>query len=93
MIGGTLILDYSLYIVNIKLEFYLQKGGKDVILQRVESLCKEKGISISRLEKDCSIGNATIKRWDESAPRIDTLKKVADYFGVSIEYFLKQCSK
>ena len=80
-------------LLNIKLEFYLQKGGKDVILQRVESLCKEKGISISRLEKDCGIGNATIKRWDESAPRIDTLKKVADYFGISIEYFLEQCSR
>ncbi len=60
-----------------------------MILQRVESLCKEKGISISRLEKDCGIGNGTIKRWDESAPRIDTLKKVADYFVVSIEYFLE----
>ena len=60
-----------------------------MILQRVESLCKEKGVSISRLEKDCGIGNATIKKWDRSAPRIDTLQKVADYFGVSIEYFLE----
>lgn len=60
-----------------------------MILQQVESLCKEKGVSISRLEKDCGIGNATIKKWDESTPRIDTLKKVADYFGVSIEYFLE----
>lgn len=60
-----------------------------MILQRVESLCKEKGVSISRLEKDCGIGNATIKKWDESVPRIDTLKKVADYFGVSIEYFIE----
>lgn len=60
-----------------------------MILQRVESLCKERGVSISRLEKDCGIGNATIKKWDESALRIDTLKKVADYFGVSIEYYLE----
>ena len=60
-----------------------------MVVQRVESLCKEKGISISRLEKECSIGNATIKRWDESAPRIDTLKKVADYFGVDINYFIE----
>ena len=35
-----------------------------------------KGVSISRLEKDCNIGNATIKKWDESAPRVDTLKRL-----------------
>lgn len=60
-----------------------------MILKRVEALCKKKGVSISRLEKDCNIGNATVKKWNESAPRVDTLKKVADYFGVSIEYFLE----
>lgn len=60
-----------------------------MILKRVKELCEKKGVSISRLEKDCNIGNATIKKWDESMPRVDTLKKVADYFGVSIEYFLE----
>ena len=59
------------------------------MLEKIKVLCKRKGISISRLEKECGIGNSTIRRWDESAPRVDSLKKVADYFGVSLEYFLE----
>lgn len=60
-----------------------------MILEKVEELCKKKGVSISRLEKECGIGNATIKGWEESSPRVDTLKKVADYFNVTIEYLIK----
>ena len=60
-----------------------------LILEKVEELCKKKGVSISRLEKECGIGNATIKGWEESSPRVDTLKKVADYFDVTIEYLIK----
>lgn len=58
-----------------------------MILEKIEKLCKEKGISISALEKACQIGNGTISRWNESSPRLDNLKKVSNYFGVSIEYF------
>lgn len=60
-----------------------------MLYEKIESLCKNSGISIAKLEKDCDIGNATIRRWDKSFPRIDTLKKVADYFGKPIEFFLE----
>lgn len=60
-----------------------------MLYEKVEAVCKEKGVSIAKLEKDCGIGNATIRRWDKSFPRIDTLKKVANYLGKPIEYFLE----
>lgn len=60
-----------------------------MLYAKIKSLCKEKGVSIAKVEKECNIGNATIRRWDRSFPRIDTLKKVADYFGVPIDYFLE----
>lgn len=60
-----------------------------MILEKIKALCVEKGITIYKLEKDCKIGNATIACWDKSMPRVDTLKKVADYFGKPIEYFLE----
>ena len=85
----THILDYSLRIVNSKIGIFLKIGGEKLLYTKIESLCKEKGISIAKLEKDCDIGNATIRRWDKSFPRIDTLKKVADFFGKPIEYFLE----
>ena len=68
----------------------LGKGGMKVILNKITALCEKKGISISKLEKECGLGNATIARWDESAPRVNNLKKVADYFGVDIKYFLEE---
>lgn len=89
MIGGTFILDYSLIIVNTKVDFFLKVGGDRLLYEKIEFLCKERNISIAKVEKDCNIGNATIRRWDKSFPRIDTLKKVADFFGKPIEYFLE----
>ena len=59
-----------------------------MLYEKLETLCKERGISIAKLERDCCIGNATVRRWDKAFPRIDTLKKVADYLGKPIEYFL-----
>lgn len=60
-----------------------------MLYEKLETLCKEKSISIAKLERDCCIGNATVRRWDKAFPRIDTLKKVADYLGKPIEYFLE----
>lgn len=61
-----------------------------MILKKIEELCKENNISIARLEKECEIGNATIRGWDKSSPKVENLKKVADYFGKDISYFIKE---
>ena len=61
-----------------------------MILEKIESLCKSRGITIAKLEKECGIGNGTIARWDKSFPRTDNLKKVADFLGVSIEFLLER---
>lgn len=61
------------------------KGGESVILSNIARLCKEKGISIARLERELGFGNATIRGWGSSSPNVDNLKKVADFFGVTID--------
>lgn len=61
-----------------------------MIYGNIEKLAKEKGISISKLENECGLGNKTIRLWKTSSPTIANLQKVADYFGVPIEYFLKE---
>lgn len=60
---------------------------KRSLFQNVLDLCEKKDISIARLEKECGLGNATIKAWKDlrDAPRFSTIKKVADYFGVTID--------
>uniref|UniRef100_A0AAU8AZH8 Repressor protein n=1 Tax=Dulem virus 35 TaxID=3145753 RepID=A0AAU8AZH8_9CAUD len=59
------------------------------MLEKIIELCKENHISISKLEKECGFGNATIRGWKESNPNVANLKKVADYFGKPLEYFLE----
>lgn len=61
-----------------------------MIFEKVEEMVKKEGISISKLETNCNIGNGTISKWKTSSPTIANLKKVADYFEVPIEYFLEE---
>lgn len=65
------------------------RGEKIVIYERIRELCEMKAISIYRLEKDLQFPASTIVKWKDSSPTVAKLKVVADYFGVSIEYFLE----
>ena len=58
------------------------------LYERVQALCSKNNISIARLEKECRLGNATIRGWKTSAPTVDTLSAVAAFFGVSIDFLL-----
>ncbi len=61
-----------------------------MLYRNIERRCKENGMTISALEKAVGLGNATIKGWAESLPRVDNLKKVADYFGCTVDELLKE---
>jgi repressor LexA len=47
-------------------------------------------VSAYRVAKDTGIANTLFSDWKsgKSKPKADKLKILADYFGVSIEYFL-----
>lgn len=59
-----------------------------MIYENISKLCKKKGISIAKLERETGIGNGTIGRWGKSAPTVDNIKKVADYFGCTVDELL-----
>ena len=56
-----------------------------MILANITKLCKSKGISVARLERETGIGNGTISRWENSSPTIDSVRKVAKFFEVTID--------
>lgn len=60
-----------------------------MLYKNIEELCKERNISIARLEREAGLGNATVRGWVTSKPNIETIGKVAAYFGVSIDELLK----
>lgn len=63
------------------------------IYGRIKELAYVQKISIRRLEENIGFGNGTINRWAKTTPGVDKLEKVADYFGVSVDYLLGRESK
>ena len=61
-----------------------------MIFDNISRLCKEKGISIARLEKESGLGNATIRGWTNSSPRVENLQAVAKVLGCSMGELLKE---
>lgn len=60
--------------------------------KKFEKLLKETGKSAYQVSKDTGIAQSVLSGWKNgrSNPKVDKLKILADYFGVSIEYFLEE---
>ena len=57
-----------------------------MIFERIKALCEQRGITIHQLEVESGLGNATVRGWeDRCSPSVISLKKVADYFGVTMD--------
>ncbi len=66
-----------------------------MIYENVKRLCTKHKTNIATVEKACGIANGTIGKWagKDAAPRIDTVKAIADYFGVSVDSLLQKPGK
>lgn len=60
-----------------------------MLYDKVKEMCKSKGVSVSAVEKELGFGNGTISKWNNVAPNVYNLKKISDFFGKPIEYFLE----
>lgn len=65
-----------------------REKNESELVTRIRNLCKEHGISMRKLERDCEFGNGLVSKWSYSSPSIQYLKKVAEHFGVSINYLI-----
>ena len=53
-------------------------------------LLEKNGITAYKVAKETGISQSTLSDWKNgvSQPKIDKLKKIADYFGEPVTYFL-----
>lgn len=67
-------------------------GGEKVSYKRLEVLLRSRNITAYRVSKDTGIGQSTFSDWKSgrSRPKLDKLAKIANYFNVSLEYFVKE---
>lgn len=60
-----------------------------MIYENVKKACGQKNISIRKLETDLEFSNGSVCKWDRHRPSIDSVKKVADYLGLTIDNLLQ----
>lgn len=63
------------------------------ILERIKTLCRTHGMSISQLEDKLGFGRNYLYSWKKRMPGVDKVKRVADYFDVSVDYLLGRSDK
>lgn len=58
------------------------------IVDRIQALVNEKGLSIAALERNTGLSNGIIKKWKKQSPSCDKVITIANYLNVSIEYLI-----
>lgn len=53
---------------------------------KIKELCKEKSISVNALEKELGFAKGSLCKIDKNKPSSEKLQKIADYFGVQLDY-------
>ncbi len=64
----------------------------DGIYDRIESLCKGAGITVTDLCRECSIPRATMSDFKQGRSKTlsaSALSKIAEFFEISVEYIIK----
>ena len=56
--------------------------------EKIKELATEKGMSIRELEINLGYSNGYFGKWKKVSPNSEGLRKVADYFNVSVDYLL-----
>jgi len=61
------------------------------VYKKFAELLERENKTAYQVAKDTGISESTFSYWKNgrSAPKVDKLKILADYFGVTIEYFLE----
>lgn len=60
--------------------------------ERYVKLRDNAGVTDGKVARETGITKSTFTEWKSgrSAPKIDKLKKIADYFAVTVDYFVKE---
>ncbi|HHY21623.1 MAG TPA: helix-turn-helix transcriptional regulator [Bacilli bacterium] len=57
--------------------------------ERIKLLAKKKGKNLKEVALELDFGENAFYKWKKSSPSAENIKKVADYFDVSVDYLLE----
>ena len=57
---------------------------------KIQTLADKKGVTIAKMLRELDLANSIFSKWKMrgSVPNVETVKKIADYFQVSVDYLL-----
>lgn len=58
------------------------------VFERIKKLANDQGKGVSKVATDLGFSENLFYRWKSSEPKARDLQKVAEYFGVSVDYLL-----
>lgn len=90
---GNGIIDYSLFIVNKKLNYFDEIRKEETLFATINREAEKRGISIRQLELKAGLGNGTIRGWETSSPTLDSLEKVAEVLGLKTTTLIARSKK
>lgn len=56
--------------------------------ERIKELCRIRKISMNMLEQELGFGKGYLSKLGQSTPNTSKIKKIADYFGVTVDYLM-----
>ena len=64
--------------------------GRQIMYEIFEQLLQKYGLSAYKVSKETGITQSTLSDWKRgrSTPKTENMKKIADYFGVTVDYLM-----
>jgi transcriptional regulator with XRE-family HTH domain len=69
-----------------------QLFGDCDMYEKIKDMCSKKGITITVLERELGFAKGSLSKIDRHKPSVERLQRIADFFGVSVDYFSVQHS-
>ena len=84
------LVNQAYHISEVNAIIISWKGGV-ILYEKFAALLEKTNKTAYQVSKDTGIAQSVLSDWKtgRSKPKVDKLKILADYFGVSIDYFLE----
>lgn len=60
-----------------------------MVYEKVNEICKERGISLATVEKEAGLSNGAICKWKYSSPKVSSVQAVAKVLKVKISKLIE----
>ena len=83
--AASRLIEIALNIINNDTE---EEDTTADLVDRIDSLCERNAVKRAELERILGLGHGSISKWKDHAPSAESIFRVAEYFGVSMESIL-----